>query len=92
MSIQVRLKSKSKINVRTRISTPENLSGVDNVDIENVQDGYILMYNDELQRYGFVNPDVLLSKAVEDNFLPSDFLNKLDTDLDDRIDLDAGEF
>jgi hypothetical protein len=92
MTIQVRVGKSSKINVKTQISVPENLSGVDNVDIDNIQDGYILMYNDELQRYGFVDPDVLLSKAVEDDSLPEDFLAKLDEDLDDRINLDAGEF
>lgn len=92
MTIQVRLGKSSKINVKTKIAVPESLSGVDNVDIDNIQDGYILMYNDELQRYAFVDPDVLLSKSVQDDSLPSNFLNKLDTDLDDRIDLDAGEF
>jgi hypothetical protein len=92
MTIQVRVGRSSKIKVKTQIAVPENLSGVDNVDIDNIQDGYVLMYNDELQRYGFVDPDVLLSKAVEDDFLPEDFLAKLDIDLDDRINLDAGEF
>jgi hypothetical protein len=50
------------------------------------------MYDAEAQKYVFVDPDVLLSKAVEDDSLPQDFLDKLDTDLDDRIDLDSGEF
>jgi hypothetical protein len=92
MNIQVRLPKTQKIRVKTQIAVPENLSGIDNVDIDNVQDGYVLMYNDELQRYGFVNPDNLLSKSVEDNFLPQDFLDKLDIDLDNKIDLDGGEF
>jgi hypothetical protein len=92
MAINIRLSSKRKLNVKTRIAVPESLSGVDNVDVENVKDGYILMYDDLLKRYAFVDPDVLLSKAVEDNILPQDFVNKLDTDLDDRINLDAGSF
>ena len=50
------------------------------------------MYNNTLQQYTFVDPDVLLSKSVADNFLPPEFINKLDTDLDDRIDVDAGQF
>jgi hypothetical protein len=70
----------------------DNLDGLGNIDITNVQDGYVLMYDAERQKYVFVDPDVLLSKAVEDDFLPDDFLDKLDTDLDDRIDLDSGEF
>jgi hypothetical protein len=50
------------------------------------------MYDAELQKYVFVDPDVILSKSVEDDSLPEDFLAKLDEDLDDRIDLDSGEF
>jgi hypothetical protein len=70
----------------------DNLDGLGNIDITNVQDGYVLMYNAELQKYTFVDPDVVLSKSVVDNVLPSDFINKLDIDLDDRINLDSGEF
>jgi hypothetical protein len=70
----------------------DNLDGLGNIDITNVQDGYVLMYDAETQKYRFVDPDRVLSKAVEDNSLPQDFLDKLDTDLDDRIDFDGGEF
>jgi hypothetical protein len=70
----------------------DNLDGLGNIDITNVQDGYVLMYDAELQKYVFVDPDVILSKSVEDDSLPEDFLAKLDEDLDDRIDLDSGEF
>ena len=70
----------------------DNLDGLGNIDITNVQDGYVLMYDAERQKYVFVDPDVLLSKAVEDDFLPDDFLDKLDIDLDDRIDVDSGNF
>ena len=70
----------------------DNIDGLGNIDITNVQDGYVLMYNAQLQKYVFVNPDEVLSKAVEDNYLPQDFIDKLDIDLDDRIDLDSGQF
>jgi len=70
----------------------DNLDGLGNIDITNVQDGYVLMYDAETQKYRFVDPDKVLSKAVEDNFLPDDFLDKLDIDLDDRIDIDSGDF
>jgi hypothetical protein len=92
MAIQVKLSKTPKIKVRTQIVVPDNISILNGVDVSNVQDGYVLMYNNTLQKYIFVDPDEVLSKAVEDNFLPSDFLGKLDTDLDDRIDVDAGEF
>jgi hypothetical protein len=92
MAVNVRLSSKKRLNVKTRIAVPESLSRIDNVVIENIKDGYVLMYDDTMNRYVFVDPDVILSKAVEDNTLPQDFVNKLDTDLDDRINLDSGSF
>ena len=92
MSINIKISNKKKINVRTSIAVPESLSGVDNVDIDNIQDGYVLMYDDNLKRYAFVDPDVLLSKSVEDNNLPQDFINKLDDELDTKIDIDGGSF
>ena len=92
MAIQVKLSRTPNIKVRTQIVVPDNISVLNDVDVSNVQDGYVLMYDNALQEYTFVDPDVLLSKAVEDNILPQDFLNKLDTDLDDRINVDAGEF
>jgi hypothetical protein len=73
-------------------TSSDNINGIGNIDFSNVQDGYVLMYNAELQKYIFVDPDVVLSKAVADNSLPQDFIDKLDIDLDDRIDLDSGNF
>lgn len=70
----------------------ENLDGLGNIDITNVQDGYVLMYDLNQNKYTFVDPDTVLSKSVEDGVLPQDFIDKLDIDLDDKIDLDSGEF
>ena len=92
MAIQVKLSKTPSIKVKTQIVVPDTLNVISDVDVSNVQDGYVLMYDDGLQKYTFVDPDTLLSKSVADNFLPPDFLNKLDTDLDDRIDFDGGGF
>lgn len=92
MPIRVSVGRKPKINVTTRIAVPESLSGVDNVNVDNVRDGSVLMYDNTLQRYAFVDPDVLLSKSVEDNSLPEDFMNRMDAELDNKINLDAGQF
>lgn len=62
------------------------------VDTSSVQDGYVLIYDEDLQIYRFVDPDVVLEKSVRDNTLPAEFIQQLDTDLDDRIDVDAGGF
>jgi hypothetical protein len=69
-----------------------NLDGLGNIDITNVQDGYILMYDQAQQKYVFVDPDDILSKAIEDGALPQDFIDKLDEELDNLVDLDSGEF
>lgn len=92
MPIKVKLSQKSKIKVKTRIAVPESISGIDDVDVSNVKDGYILMYDDNLKRYAFVDPDDLLSKAAKDGTLPPEFMNKLDVDLDNKVGLDGGSF
>lgn len=70
-----------------------NLDGLGNIDIENVQDGYVLTYDLSQNKYIFVDPDDVLSKAVTlDNQLPQDFVDEVGIELNDRIDLDAGDF
>ena len=70
----------------------DNIDGLGNIDITNVQDGYVLMYNAILQKYVFVDPDEVLSKSVQDDSLPAEFIDKLEQDLDDLVDVDSGEF
>lgn len=56
-------------------------------------DGYVLMFDASINGFKFVNPDDVLSKAAtepQQPGLPSDFINQLDIQLDDKIDVDAG--
>lgn len=56
-------------------------------------DGYVLMFDASSQTFRFVNPDDVLSQAAtepQQPGLPQDFVNELDKELDDRIDIDAG--
>ena len=65
------------------------------VDVSGVNDKYVIMYDASSQKYIAVNPDEVLSAAVQEPTspgLPSDFKDQLDNDLDDRIDLDGGSF
>lgn len=58
-------------------------------------DKYVVMYNAVDKTYKLVNPDEVLSAATTDPIqpgLPSNFKDQLDIDLDDRIDVDGGEF
>jgi hypothetical protein len=68
-----------------------NLSDLDDVDVSGIQNGYVLTYNSSTGKYVAVDPDNVLSNAVTGG-LPTDFVDKLDVDLDDKIDLDAGGF
>lgn len=73
-----------------------SLSNLADVDPTDKNDRYVLMYDATTKKIKFVNPDDVLSASstLETNRpgLPSDFLNTLDVDLDNRIDIDAGEF
>jgi hypothetical protein len=71
----------------------EDLLDVD-VDSDNKKDKYVVMYDSETDKYSLVNPDEVLSAASDlettQPGLPNDFLNTLDVDLDNRIDIDGG--
>ena len=68
-----------------------NLSDLDDVNVSGIQNGYVLIYNASTGQFVAQNPDNVLSNAVTGG-LPNDFVDKLDVDLDDKIDLDAGGF
>ena len=73
----------------------KNLEELLDVDVSGVSDKYLIMYDASSQKYIAVNPDEVLSAAVQEPTspgLPSDFKDQLDNDLDDRIDLDGGSF
>ena len=73
----------------------KNLEDLLDVDVSGVSDKYVIMYDASSQKYTAVNPDEVLSAAVQEPTspgLPSDFKDQLDNDLDDRIDLDGGSF
>ena len=74
------------------VADSENLDGLGNIDITNIRDGYVLMYDLNSNKYIFVDPDEVLSRAVQDDYVPEDFMNMMDTGLDNKIDLDSGEF
>jgi hypothetical protein len=76
----------------------QNLSDLNDVNVSefNKKDKYVLMFDAATGKYTLVNPDAVLSAAsgteTTQPGLPADFLNTLDIDLDNRIDMDAGEF
>lgn len=97
MTYQVRVKSKQKIKatVQSGVIMARTLNELLDVNVSGVRDKYVIMYDSATQKYVAVNPDSILSAATTEPVqpgLPADFKNQLDTDLDDRIDLDAGTF
>lgn len=111
MTHQIRLKSPSKvrvslgsvgINVRTKSGfIPEapmaqKFEELTDVNVTNVNDKYIIMYDAVTQKYTAVNPDeVLVAAATSETIqpgLPNEFIDTLDIDLDNKIDVDAGSF
>lgn len=74
---------------------PVTLNELTDVQISGSNDKYVLMYDAASGKWRDVNPDIVLSAATTEPIqpgLPADFVNKLDVDLDDKIDLDAGTF
>ena len=75
---------------------PQNLDELTDVEISGTNDKYVLMYDAPSGKWKDRNPDEVLSAASNTETtqpgLPNDFINTLDVDLDDKIDLDAGTF
>ena len=72
----------------------EFLSDLADVSVSDLpsKDNYVLTYNATLQKYELISADEVLSNSVDDSSLPNNFVNQLDVELDNKIDLDAGGF
>ena len=90
----VSLNAPEPLEVITNVAIP-NFGDLADFNDSNKNNNYLIAYNASTQQYELVNPDTVLSAAVSDPAqpgLPSDFVDELDVDLDDRINLDAGTF
>jgi len=99
MTISVRVvtnKPKIKTTVASGVIMARTLNELSDVDVSGVSDKYVIMYDASTQKYTAVNPDDVLSASssleLTQPGLPTDFVDTLDVDLDDKIDLDAGTF
>ena len=99
MTINVRVvtnKPVIKTTVASGVIMARTLNELSDVDVSGVSDKYVIMYDASTQKYTAVNPDDVLSAAssleLTQPGLPTDFVDTLDIDLDDKIDLDAGTF
>lgn len=75
-----------------------DLSDVSATDLGN-KDQYVLVYDASQQKYKLVNPDFVLNAAASTETnqpglvgYATAFIDRMDIDLDNKIDLDAGTF
>jgi hypothetical protein len=84
-----------KVTVLSGVVMARTLQELLDVDVSGVGDKYVIMYDATTQKYKAVNPDVVLSSAATEPIspgLPDAFVDELDVDLVNKINLDAGNF
>lgn len=89
----------SSLAAEALIPVANKLEDLVDVDASGVSDKYVVMYDATTQKYKLVNPDAVLNAAAgTETTQPglvgyaTTFLSQLDTDLDNKIDVDAGTF
>ena len=97
ISVKISPPSKDKVNaIFGGIQVPARFSDLADFNPTGLSDKYVIMYDSTTQTYVPVNPDTVLSAASNTEItqpgLPNDFIDSLDTDLDNKIDIDAGTF
>lgn len=91
----VRLNSTGNYTVsQEKTVVAEFLSDLADVSVPNLptKDQYVLTYDANLQKYVLVPADQVLTSAADDASLPPEFVQQLEVDLDNQIDVDGGEF
>jgi hypothetical protein len=91
----VRLNSTGNYTVsQEKTVVAEFLSDLADVSVPNLptKDQYVLTYDANLQKYVLVPADQVLQTSAEDATLPPEFVQQLEVDLDNQIDVDGGEF
>ena len=92
---QIRLNPANNYTVtQEKTVVAEFLSDLADVSVSDLpsKDNYVLSYNATLQKYELVPADQVLQSAVEDSNIPNEFVDQLDIQLDNKIDMDAGGF
>ena len=92
--LSVKLGSGSSLKVQQgggRGTVAQNLSDLTDVDQQGVGDRFVLVYDAVTSAFKFVNPDEVVTAAATDG-LSTETIEELDTALDDKINLDAGDF
>ena len=92
---QVRLNRANNYTVtQEKTVVAEFLSDLADVSVSDLpaKDNYVLTYNASLQKYELVPADEVLINSAADSDLPDTFINQLQVELDNEIDVDGGAF
>lgn len=92
---QVKIDSGKNFTVsQEKTVVAEFLSDLADVSVSNLpaKDNHLIAYNATLGKYVLVPADQILQTAAADAELPQQFVQQLDVELDNQIDLDAGTF
>lgn len=97
--IRVRLGTQNKQKVISSVVGTTNFTDLYDVSVDILdenKDNYVVVYSNTLGKFTIVDPDVVVSSAATSigpqPGLPAEFINALDIDLDNRIDVDGGFF
>ena len=105
-SLNVKLGTASSLKVQQggggTGAVAKNLSELNDVDQQGIGNRFVLVYDADTSAFKFVNPDEVVNAAAGGASIqggapgPSGFsaetIDELDTALDNKIDLDAGDF
>lgn len=99
-NIKLGSQSDFKVTVQTGgLGVPARFTDLIDFDGDETYDQYVLMYNASNGKWTARNPDEVLRSAAERETrqpglvgYADEFLNRLDIDLDDRINVDGGGF
>jgi len=100
-NITAQLTSATNLRLSTTQLLAQSLEDLGNVDssaldkVGNTTNNYLMVYDAVAKKYKFISPDNLLKASVTDGTtpsLPQEFINQLDDDLDNLVDVDGGGF
>jgi hypothetical protein len=99
-NVKVNENNKFKVTVRTGgVGVPARFSDLVDFDGQNTNDQYVMMYNGATGKWTAVNPDKVFTAAAETETTQpgfvgyaTSFIDRMDQDLDNKIDVNAGGF
>jgi len=70
-----------RVSLQRAAAQMTDLGDVSLTSLGSGQDGHVLIYDSDLDKFKLVDPDVVLSASVDDNDLPDTFIEQLEDEL-----------